>query len=94
MRPQPARAISYRGKTTASGVAKHGVGHRTRQSSDRHIDWRTRCLLDAGFDARDAVRLGRDSAYDLHALLELIDRGCPPSLATRILAPLDAAPWE
>jgi hypothetical protein len=26
---------------------------------------------------------------DLHALLELVDRGCPPALAARILAPLE-----
>jgi hypothetical protein len=26
---------------------------------------------------------------DLHALLGLVDRGCPPDLAARILAPLD-----
>jgi hypothetical protein len=28
---------------------------------------------------------------DVHALLELVDRGCPPVLAARIMAPLD---WE
>jgi hypothetical protein len=26
---------------------------------------------------------------DLHALIELIERGCPPELAARILAPLE-----
>jgi hypothetical protein len=26
---------------------------------------------------------------DLHALIELVERGCPPPLAARILAPLD-----
>jgi hypothetical protein len=26
---------------------------------------------------------------DLHALIELVERGCPPELAARILAPLD-----
>jgi hypothetical protein len=26
---------------------------------------------------------------DLHELLVLVDRGCPPPLAARILAPLD-----
>jgi hypothetical protein len=26
---------------------------------------------------------------DLHALLDLVDKGCPPQLAARILAPLD-----
>jgi hypothetical protein len=68
------------------------VGGRTRHPSARHVDWRTRCLLAAGIDAPDAVRLGGEPGYDLHALLELIDRGCPPSLAIRILAPLDVAP--
>jgi hypothetical protein len=92
MRQRPARAISYRGKTTTRPVANRGVEQGTRHPSDRYVDWRTRCLLDAGFDERDAARLGRDPAYDLHALLELTDRGCPPSLAIRILAPLHAAP--
>jgi hypothetical protein len=27
--------------------------------------------------------------YDLHALIELVERGCPPALAVRILGPLD-----
>ena len=35
-----------------------------------------------------ATSVSADRAYDLHALLELVDRGCPPELATRILAPL------
>jgi hypothetical protein len=26
---------------------------------------------------------------DLHALVKLVERGCPPPLAARILAPLD-----
>ena len=29
--------------------------------------------------------------HDLHALLDLVDRGCTPALAERILAPLDEA---
>lgn len=43
----------------------------------------------AGFSAADATRLAHDRRYDLHALLDLIDRGCRPDLAARILAPLD-----
>ena len=31
----------------------------------------------------------KDARYDLHALIELVERGCPPELAVRILAPLD-----
>jgi hypothetical protein len=53
-------------------------------------EWRRARLLRAGFDARIASDLAGDCAIDLHALLELVDRGCPPGLAARILAPLDS----
>ncbi|MCE3287040.1 MAG: hypothetical protein K0S64_646 [Gaiellaceae bacterium] len=51
--------------------------------------WRRNQLAAAGFTLPEAGRLARDPRYDLHALLELVDRGCPPDLAVRILAPLD-----
>ncbi len=47
-------------------------------------------MREAGFDRVLAERLASDTDYDLHALLELVDRGCPPQLAVRILAPLDS----
>jgi hypothetical protein len=31
-----------------------------------------------------------DGRYDLHRLIELVERGCQPELAVRILAPLEA----
>ncbi|MEA2179850.1 MAG: hypothetical protein QOG77_3147, partial [Solirubrobacteraceae bacterium] len=46
-------------------------------------------LARAGFAAGLAARLARDCRVDLHALLDLVDRGSPPHLAARILAPLD-----
>jgi hypothetical protein len=46
-------------------------------------------LVRAGFDAELAASVGADRAMDLHALIELVERGCPPELAARILAPLD-----
>jgi hypothetical protein len=52
--------------------------------------WRASRLRDAGFEPALADALARDCAYDLHAILELLDRGCPAELAARILAPLDA----
>jgi hypothetical protein len=52
--------------------------------------WRASRLRDAGFTPQLADTLARDCAYDLHAVLELVDRGCPAELAARILAPLDA----
>lgn len=51
-------------------------------------DWRRRRLLDAGFDPHVAERLATSTAIDLHALLELVDRGCAPALAVRILSPI------
>lgn len=53
------------------------------------VAWR-RCRLErAGFPAQLADALASDLRIDLHAVLELLDRGCPPALAARILAPLD-----
>lgn len=52
--------------------------------------WRRRLLLRAGFPSRLARALARDRRTDVHALLELIDRGCPAELAARILAPLES----
>jgi hypothetical protein len=55
--------------------------------------WRRRRLLAAGFAPGLATELAEDRSIDLHAVLELVDRGCPPDLATRILAPLDDQRW-
>jgi hypothetical protein len=54
--------------------------------------WRRDQLVRAGFPLPDARRLARDPRYDLHSLLDLVTRGCPPTLAERILAPLDEEP--
>ena len=51
-------------------------------------DWRRTLLRSAGVPAELASRLAEDPGYDLHALLTLLDRGCPPELAARILAPV------
>jgi hypothetical protein len=59
---------------------------RTRQGLAR---WRREQLVDSGFPFAVAARLAKDSRYDLHALIELVERGCSPALAVRILAPLD-----
>ena len=56
---------------------------------DTEAAWREARLRVAGFEWDTASQLARDQAVDLHALLELVDRGCPPHLAARILAPLE-----
>jgi len=55
------------------------------------IDWRRGQLLGAGFSLKLAERLACDGRFDLHALIELVERGCAPALAARILAPPDDA---
>ncbi len=68
-------------------MAKREVNpHRT---ANPVVAWRAERLLGAGFSAGLARRVACQPAYDLHALLELIDRGCPAELAVRILAPID-----
>jgi hypothetical protein len=52
--------------------------------------WRERQLIRAGFEPEDAAAIAAGCEFDLHALIELVERGCPPGLAVRILAPLDA----
>jgi hypothetical protein len=61
----------------ASG-ARHGV-----------VRWRREQLTDSGFPLSVAAQLAKDARYDLHALIELVEHGCRPELAVRIVAPLD-----
>jgi hypothetical protein len=56
------------------------------------VDWRRRRLLAAGVPQRLAAWIAAQSHADLHELLELIDRGCRPDLAVRIVAPLEERP--
>jgi hypothetical protein len=66
---------------------------RTRVGQEPTVEevaaWRRDQLVDAGFALLLATRLARDTRYDLHALIELVERGCPPELAVRIVAPLE-----
>jgi hypothetical protein len=63
----------------------------TRSEHTQHdlACWRRDQLLRAGFALRLADRLAREDGYDLHGLIELVESGCPPPLAVRILAPDD-----
>jgi hypothetical protein len=61
------------------------------QTGREVVRWRREQLLATGFPLALAARLAKDGRYDLHALIELIERGCQPELAVRILAPDDGA---
>ena len=65
------------------------VEQREESTAAEIFGWRRRRLAEAAFPPALASRLARDPAYDLHALIELVERGCPPALAVRILAPLE-----
>jgi hypothetical protein len=47
--------------------------------------WRTAELMRVGFPGDDAVALAARTEVDLHEAIELVQRGCPPELAVRIL---------
>jgi hypothetical protein len=51
--------------------------------------WRRDRLVEAGFSLPLATRVARDRRYDLHALIGLVEHGCPPELALRIIAPVE-----
>jgi hypothetical protein len=52
---------------------------------DRVERWRTAELMRVGFAGDDAVALAARMDVDLHEAIELVQRGCPPELAFRIL---------
>ena len=65
------------------------TGSSGTRRSEEVVAWRRRQLLGAGFPPALAAALADESGSDLHALLQLVERGCPPALAARILAPAD-----
>lgn len=85
------------GKTSPSTGSKRGMTTHPSQTTPScaspgpPVDvraWRTCRLLEAGFP-RELATLLAAGHVDLHALLELVDAGCAPELAARILSPLD-----
>jgi hypothetical protein len=61
----------------------------TEEATDEVVFWRCGLLVEAGFSPTGAARAAGDPRFDVHALIELVERGCPPDLAARILAPLE-----
>jgi hypothetical protein len=56
---------------------------------DQVVRWRLEQLVESGFATALAARVAQNTHYDLHALIELVERGCEPELAVRILAPIE-----
>ena len=53
--------------------------------TERIERWRAEELERAGYEPRAAGRLAVRHDVDLHAAVELLERGCPADLALRIL---------
>lgn len=84
-----------RGKNEA--VARHQQGMTLHPARERGCGngpptdartWRRCRLVEAGLPDALADAVAADPRRDLHALLQLLDRGCPADLAVRITAPL------
>jgi hypothetical protein len=71
------------GQARGEGQAADG-----REEAANAVAWRRARLRKAGFGTALTEQLSREPAVDLHALIGLVERGCPPPLAARILAPL------
>jgi hypothetical protein len=54
------------------------------------VNWRQLELEQCGFPRPLAAQVARDERYVLHELVELVEQGCAPELAVRILTPLEA----
>lgn len=53
--------------------------------SERIYRWRTQELERAGYGIDAALELAGRTDIDLHFAVELLERGCPPAIALRIL---------
>jgi hypothetical protein len=62
---------------------------RRRDEQQELVEWRRQYLAGVGVEAELASAVAADLRWDLHALLQLLERGCPPHLAARILQPDD-----
>ena len=60
------------------------AGELPSEDRDPSTSWRQVQLLRTGFEPALAASIARERAFDLHALIELVERGCPPELAARI----------
>jgi hypothetical protein len=55
------------------------------------VDWRHDQLVYAGLPLGLADAVASMNRYDVHELISLLERGCEPELAIKILAPLEGS---
>ncbi|HZQ02411.1 MAG TPA: hypothetical protein VFA88_00160 [Gaiellaceae bacterium] len=59
--------------------------HTQETELERVERWRTEALEAAGYDADSAALLAARHDVDLHRAIEMVERGCAPETALRIL---------
>jgi hypothetical protein len=59
--------------------------HSNETEQERIERWRAETLERAGFAVDDAAELASRHDVDLHTAIGLIEKGCPPEIALRIL---------
>jgi hypothetical protein len=94
-RARPRTGFAGVGKDRTRGDTNVNVGTVLRADRAERAAvaaWRRRQLDEAGFPARLAASLADDQRVDVHALIELVERGCRPELAARIAVPLEVDP--
>jgi hypothetical protein len=74
----------------AGPAAGHGRSGHAGSGADSVVAWRGKLLMAEGFPDTLAQLLAATPGVDIHALLNLVDRGCPPELAVRILGPFNS----
>lgn len=57
----------------------------TETEGERIQRWRAKELERAGYDPGEAAELAGRADVDLHFAVDLLERGCPPETALRIL---------
>jgi hypothetical protein len=57
-----------------------------RETEQERVErWRLEALVKVGYDSTSAAQIAVRNDVDLHRAIELVERGCPPEIAVRIL---------
>jgi hypothetical protein len=59
--------------------------HIVETEAEKVERWRAEALEKVGYDLESALELASRPDVDLHQAVELVEAGCPPELALRIL---------
>jgi hypothetical protein len=76
----------------AVNTVRHIESERAGRLHDRDVAWRRRLLRAAGLPEELSRAVAASHEHDVHDVLGLLQRGCPPATALRITARDDHGP--